>query len=287
VQVGFRRIVSVTAAVVATVSIVVWSVATWAWSNALDTGTYVRSSAVALEQPEIQLAIAERIVDSIVGEAEVPADIANVLTDGARFVVASSGFATFWEQAQRTMHEVLRRQVLDEVPVAEMSARIPLTAEVDAVLQRLREIDPALARYLPESAPDVSIEVADADRLADIKAGVARLDRLITATAWSSLVSLAVAALAWNARRRSTMVAAAAAMAASLVVYGLGTLVPVFAARLADDRFADAADAIGSHMAAQLTERSWQLIAFAGFAVLVAYFPVRSLRRATREAEPG
>lgn len=284
-QVGFRRLVSTVAALLAAASMVIWSTASWAWSNALDTDTYVRTASVALAQPEVQLTIADSIVESILGDAQVPDDIRNALTDGARFVVASASFATFWEQAHRTMHEVLRRQVLDDVPVAEISARIPLTAEVDAVLQRLRGLDPALAQFLPDAAPEAVIEIADNDRLADIRSAVDRLDRLTNIMAWSAAVLTIVAVLAWNMRRRSATVAAITAGAAALIVYGLAALVPLFAARVADERYADAADAVGAHMATGLSDRSWQLVAFAGFSLLVAFFPVRSLRRATREAE--
>lgn len=284
-QVGFRRLAQVAVATVATASIVVWATATWVWSNALDTDTYVGTANVALEQPDVQSAIAGRIVDSIVGDADIPDEITALLDDGARFVVASRGFAVFWEQAQRGMHEILRRQVLDDVAPAQMSARITLTPEVDAVLQRLREMDPGLARYLPASTPEVVIEVADAERLADIKSAVDGLDRLSTATAWSSVVLLVLAALLSGFRRRSATVVAVVAALSAVLVYGVAVLVPAFASRLADDTYAAAADAVAGHMATGLTTRSWQLVAFSVAAVVAAFFPMRSLRRATREDE--
>lgn len=284
-QVGFRRIAQFIVAMLATMSIVLWATATWVWSNALDTDTYVATANVALEQPDVQAAIAGRIVESIVGDADIPAEITALLDDGARFIVASRGFAVFWEQAQRGMHEILRQQVLDDAASAQMSARIQLTPEVDAVLARLREMDPGLAQYLPAATPEVAIEVADAERLADIRSAVDGLDRLSTATAWSSLVLLALAVALSGLRRRSAMVVSVVALVSAVLVYGVASLVPAFASRVADDTYAAAADAVAAHMAAGLTTRSWQLVAFAGAAVVAAYFPWRSLRRATREDE--
>lgn len=263
--------------------VVVSAVASWTWSQVMDTDNFVSTMAVVIEQPEVRDEIAASIVTSVVGDADVPAPVVALLTDGARLAVASQEFARYWELANRSLHETLRRQIVSDAPIETLVARIDLTAEVDAVLERIGGIDPQLAAVLPERAPETTIEIADTGRLDDIRGAVSGLDRLADTTPWVAGVFLVVATLFSGLRRRALRVPAIALVLTGPVIYAIGWAVPWVVRRLVDDRFDAPADAVTRHMTASLGGRAWQVL-FVGLVLfVVALVPAGLFARGDRE----
>lgn len=271
---GSRRLLSIIFAGLGAFFIVLFVVASWVWTQALDTDTYVSTSAVAIDQVQIQSEIAQNIVDSVIGDAVIDDSLRGVLEQGARLVVSSDEFHSFWELANRGMHEILRNQFLeDNAPL--QNAAIDITPEVNQVLANLRAIDPTLSRLLPETAPSTVIEIADAETINDIKSAVSGLDRVKSLAPIFAIVFFTLAFLSLGLRRRSVLAPVIALLISAAFVYALGGITTTVARRFIDSEFRDTADVVLEHMTSSLSSRAWQIVAIAILGVVVAFFPVR------------
>lgn len=280
---GFSRGLSIAAAVIGAFFVLIAAVSSWTWSQVMDTDDYVETMMVVIEQPIVQNEIADTIVTAVVGESPIPGEVTNLLTEGARVAVASPGFASFWELANRSLHESLRRQILSDDPIESIVARIDMTAEVGAVLERVRAIDPRLAEVLPDQAPETAIEIADTERLREIRGAVSGLDRLAGTTPWVAAAFLAMAALLRGFSRRSLRVPAIALALVAPATYGIGYLVPWTVRRFVDDRFHEPADAVSTHIGSALAGRAWQLLFIAAAIFLVTVIPASVFKRGTKD----
>ena len=275
---GSRRLLALIFAALGGFFTVVFVLSSWVWTQALDTNTYVATSAVAIDQPQIQAEIANNIVESVVGDNPIDENLRTALEEGARLLVASDGFGSFWQIAHRSMHEVLRDQFLN-TDITPQNAQIDITPEVDAVLANLRALDPVFAKILPTAAPSTVIEIADAETINDISSAVRGLDRAQTLSPLFAAVLFALSALMLGVRRKSLVAPALALIATAVIVSFLDSAVAAIARRFVDAEFRDTASTILTHMTQSLSVRSWQLVALAFLCMVVAYFPVRVFTR--------
>lgn len=277
-RVGSRRILALIFAVLGGFFALIFVLASWVWTQALDTNTYVATSTVAIEQPQIQSEIANNIVESIVGDSPIDENLRTALEEGARLLVASDGFRSFWQLANQSMHEVLRDQFLN-TDITPQNAQIDITPEVDAVLANLRALDPVFARILPDSAPSTVIEIADAETMNDISSAIRGLDRAQTLSPLFAAAFFVLSALMLGVRRKSLLAPALALIATAAIVSLLDNVIVTIARRFVDAEFRDTATTILQHMTQSLSGRSWQLVALAILSLVVAYFPVRVFTR--------
>lgn len=277
-RVGSRRLLALIFAVLGGFFALIFVLASWVWTQALDTNTYVATSTVAIEQPQIQSEIANNIVESIVGDSPIDENLRTALEEGARLLVASDGFRSFWQLANQSMHEVLRDQFLN-TDITPQNAQIDITPEVDAVLANLRALDPVFARILPDSAPSTVIEIADAETMNDISSAIRGLDRAQTLSPLFAAAFFVLSALMLGIRRKSLLAPALALIATAAIVSLLDNVIVTIARRFVDAEFRDTATTILQHMTQSLSGRSWQLVALAILSLVVAYFPVRVFTR--------
>ena len=277
-RVGSRRLLALIFAVLGGFFALIFVLASWVWTQALDTNTYVATSTVAIEQPQIHSEIATNIVESIVGDSPIDENLRTALEEGARLLVASDGFRSFWQLANQSMHEVLRDQFLN-TDITPQNAQIDITPEVDAVLANLRALDPVFARILPDSAPSTVIEIADAETMNDISSAIRGLDRAQTLSPLFAAAFFVLSALMLGVRRKSLLAPALALVGTAAIVSLLDNVIVTIARRFVDAEFRDTATTILQHMTQSLSGRSWQLVALAILSLVVAYFPVRVFTR--------
>lgn len=277
-RVGSRRLLALIFAVLGGFFALIFVLASWVWTQALDTNTYVATSTVAIEQPQIQSEIANNIVESIVGDSPIDENLRTALEEGARLLVASDGFRSFWQLANQSMHEVLRDQFLN-TDITPQNAQIDITPEVDAVLANLRALDPVFAKILPNSAPSTVIEIADAETMNDISSAIRGLDRAQTLSPLFAAAFFVLSALMLGVRRKSLLAPALALVGTAAIVSLLDNVIVTIARRFVDAEFRDTATTILQHMTQSLSGRSWQLVALAILSLVVAYFPVRVFTR--------
>lgn len=270
---GSRRSIAIAAAVLGAVFVVLAVLASWTLTHTTDTRTYVRTADLVIDQTQIQSEIAATIVTSIVGDAQLPDDLVALLDNGARLIVASDSFHKFWQVANRSMHEIAREQLLGNNPIDPAGARIDITAEVNLVLENLRQIDPRLAGLLPDNAPETAVQIVNQETLTDIRDAISGLERLKTFSAPIALALFAISTLLWGLRRRSLVVTASALSVTALAIYGVSTAVPLIAERFVDEEFRSTTYIVATQMASTMTTSAWQVL-FCGFVgFVIAFFP--------------
>ena len=270
---GFRRPLALSASLIGAIFVVLYAVSSWTLLNTTDTGTYVRTTDLVIDQPQVQEEIATTIVDSVVGDAQLPDDIVTLLNNGARLIVASDGFHEFWKVANRAMHAIVREQLLGNAPVDPTGARIDITAEVNLVLENLRQIDPRLPTLLPNNAPETSVQIVDQETLTDIRDAISGLERLKTFSAISAFALFAISTLILGLRRRSLVLASAMLWVSALAIYAVSITVPMIAERFVDEEFRATTHVVATHMASTLTTSSWQIVFFGLVGFVIAFFP--------------
>lgn len=275
---GTKQSITIITSLLGAVCVVLYAFASWSLSNTLDTNTYVANSAIAIDQPQIQNEVASTIVASVVGEAQVPGEIEVLLNNGAQFIVASNSFHSFWEFTNRTMHEIVRDQLIDKTPIDPNGAQISLTSQVDVVLQNLRQINPRLAQFLPSSAPQTLIQIADQETITQIKDAINGLQQAKVITAVLALVMFTISFLSSGLRRRSLITPSIGLLAASAVVYDTGQAIPNVAKNFIDDQFCATAQVIAEHMASSMSVTAGQILLSSVLFLVIALFPMR-LRR--------
>lgn len=258
------------------VFVVLSVLASWTLLHTTDTSTYLRTADLVIDQTQVQDEISSTIVTSVVGDAPLPDDIISSLNSGARLIVGSDGFHDFWRIANRSMHEIIREQLLGNDAIDPMGARIDITAEVNLVLDNLRQIDPRLSELLPDNAPETAVEIADQDTLSDIRDAISGLERLKTYGALLAVVLFVLSTALLGLRRRSLVLVASTLVITALGVYGISTVIPLVAERFVDKEFRGTTYVIATQMASTMTTTAWQILFCAFVAFVVAFFPRRN-----------
>ena len=270
---GSRRSLSIAASLFGAFCVVLYVLASWTLTHTTDTRTYVRTADLVIDQTQVQSEIATTIVTSVVGDAQLPDELVTLLNNGARLIVASDSFHKFWQVANRSMHEIAREQLLGNNPIDPAGARIDITAEVNLVLENLRQIDPRLAGLLPDNAPETAVQIVNQETLTDIRDAISGLERLKTFSAPIALALFAISTLLWGLRRRSLVVTASALSVTALAIYGVSTVIPLIAERFVDEEFLYTTYIVATQMASTMTTSAWQVL-FCGFVgFVIAFFP--------------
>ncbi len=261
--------------------VVLYVLASWTLQHTTDTGTYVRTANLVIDQPQVQNEIAATIVTSVVGDTPLPDEIVTLLNNGARLIVGSDGFHDFWELANRSMHDIVREQLLGNDAVNPLGARIDITAEVNLVLENLRQIDPRLSGLLPNNAPETAVQIVDQETLTDIRNAISGLERLKTFSALFAFALLTISTLLLGIRRRSLVLASVTLAVTALAIYGISTAIPLIAERFIDEEFRATSRVIATQMASTMTTAAWQILFGALVGFVIAFFPRRKVSDAS------
>ena len=246
--------------VVATVLVVVIAVLTplgviarWAHNEVSDTDRYVQSVAPLASDPAIQAAVTDRITQEIVSRLQVQAvtqqavdalsarglpplaatslsalsgplsnAIENFIHQQVADLVASDQFQTAWEEANRQAHKqmvaVLTGKDSDVVKISDNAVSVNLATVVEAVKQRLVDRGFTLVEKLP--TVDAEFTIFQSNDITKAQNAFRLLGALNTLLPILILVLLAVA-LAIARNRRTTLIAAMLAVAASMLLLGV------------------------------------------------------------------
>jgi hypothetical protein len=227
-------------------------VARWAHNEVADTDRYVESVAPLASDPAVQAAVANRITDEIVTRLRIEAvtdqaidaladrglpplaatslqalggplsdAIEGFIHDQVTGFVESDAFQTAWEEANREAHTqlvaVLTGKDTDLVEISDDAVSVNLATVIDAVKQRLVDRGFTLAEQLPAVQAQFTIfQSGDITKAQDAF-------RLLSAVnTWLPIVLLVLlaVAIAVARNRRTTLIAAMLAVAASMLVLG-------------------------------------------------------------------
>lgn len=246
--------------VVATVLVVVIAILTplgviarWAHNEVADTDRYVESIAPLADDPDIQAAVTDRITTEITTRLEVQAvtqeaidaladrglpplaatslaalsgpladSIESFIRDQVASLVASDQFEDAWIEANRQAHAqlvaVLTGKDSELVEISNNAVSVNLATVVEAVKQRLIERGFTLAEQLP--TVEAQFTIFQSDDITKAQNAFRMLSALNTLLPILLLVLLAVAVgVARN--RRTTLIAAMLAIAASMLLLGV------------------------------------------------------------------
>jgi hypothetical protein len=281
VRAGSKRVFAIAASLLGGVFVVLSVLASWTLTHTTDTATYVRTADLVIDQAQVQDEIAATIVTSVVGEVALPEEIITLLNSGARLIVGSDGFHDFWRIANQSMHQIVREQLLGNEVIDPMGARIDITAEVNLVLENLRQIDPRLAGLLPDNAPDTAVEIVDQDTLTDIRNAISGLERLKTFGALFAVALFVLSTVLLGLRRRSLVLTACTLVLTALAVYGVSSAIPPLAQRFVDKEFQGTTYVIAKDMASTMTTSAWQVLFGALVGFVIAFFPRRKISAAS------
>lgn len=273
---GSRRTFAIAVSLLGGIFVVLSVLASWTLLHTTDTPTYVRTADLVIDQTQVQDEISSTIVSSVVGDTPLPDEIISLLNSGARLIVGSDGFHDFWRIANQSMHEIVREQLLGNDAIDPMGARIDITAEVNLVLENLRQIDPRLSGLLPDNAPETAVQIADQETLTDIRNAISGLERLKIFGALFAVVLFVLSTVLLGLRRRSLVLVASTLAITALGVYGVSSAIPPLAERFVDKEFRGTTYIVAKQMASTMTTTAWQILfcAFVGF--VVAFFPRRN-----------
>jgi hypothetical protein len=275
-QTGFRRSAAIATSVLGAIFVVVYVLASWALLHTTNTDTYVQTTAIVIDQPQVQDEIATTIVSSVVGQSLLPDEVVTLLTNGARLIVASDSFHAFWELANRSMHDIVRDQLLGNSPINPEGARIDITAEVNLVVENLRQIDPRVSALLPNNAPETAVQIVDQDTLTKIRDAIGGLERLKTFSVLFACVFFVISTILLGLRRRSLVMASLAITITAPAIYGVSKLIPLIAERFIDEEFRGTTYVVATQMASTMTTNAWQVLFFGFVGFVVAFFPRRN-----------
>jgi hypothetical protein len=245
--------------VVATVLIVVIAILTplgvvarWVNNEVADTDRYIESIAPLADDPAVQAAVTDRVTAEITTRLQIEAvtkeavdalsdrglpplaatslaalsgpladSIEGFIHDEVAKLVASDQFKDAWIEANRQAHTqlvaVLTGKDTDLVEISNNAVSVNLATVIDAVKQRLIDRGFTLAERLP--AVDAQFTIFQSDDITKAQNAFRLLSALNTLLPILLLVLLAVAVgVARN--RRTTLIAAMLAIAASMLVLG-------------------------------------------------------------------
>jgi hypothetical protein len=281
VRAGSKRVFAIAASLLGGVFVVLSVLASWTLTHTTDTATYVRTADLVIDQAQVQDEIASTIVTSVVGDAALPEEIITLLNSGARLIVGSDGFHDFWRIANQSMHETVREQLLGNDPINPQGARIDITAEVNLVLENLRQLDPRLAGLLPDNAPDTGVQIVDQETLTDIRNAIGGLERLKTFGALFAVALFVLSTVLLGLRRRSLVLTSGTLVLTALAVYGVSSVIPPLAQRFVDKEFQGTTYVIAKDMASTMTTSAWQVLFGALVGFVIAFFPRRKISAAS------
>ncbi|MEE4546085.1 hypothetical protein V2S66_29480 [Streptomyces sp. V4-01] len=225
------------------------AVAVWVADEMSDTDRYVATVAPLARHPDVQAAVSGRVTDAIMKKVDLDALLSSVkpsqrpalesalgtlsgpITSGVRDVVqavvakfvASAAFERLWVQLNRQAHTAFTGALTGDsdtaVKVNGDEVVIDLAPVVDQVKQRLVDQGLGVAAHIPRVHTDfVLVKSHDVRR---VRTGFRALQ---LAGNWLPVVTvvLAAAGVLLAARRRRALVTAALAIAAGIVVLGIG-----------------------------------------------------------------
>ena len=229
-------------------------VASWTNDEISDTARFVRTVEPLAANPAVQAAITDRITSEIVdridvqavtkqaftalGERGVPpaavttlsslasplaAQIEDFVRRQVSRIVHSPQFASAWVTANRAAHSqmvaVLTGRTGDAVEAQGNAVRVNLAAVIETVKQSLGDRGFALASRIPEV--DAEFTLLQSADLSKAQTGFRLLGAIAHILPWVVLGLLAVSVALARSRRRA-MVGGALAIAASMLLLGLG-----------------------------------------------------------------
>jgi hypothetical protein len=229
-------------------------VATWAHDEVGDTDRYVETVAPLASDPAVQDAVIERITTEIFARIDIRAitqeaidaltarglpprvatglsalrtplanGIESFVTEQVGRIIRSPQFEQAWEVANRQAHTqlvaVLTGETGGTVEVSGNAVRVNLAAVIETVKARLVDRGFTLVARIPQvNAQFTVLESAD---LAKAQTAFRLLDAVSRVLPFLALICLGVAVFVGRSRRRTLMVGALA-IAASMVLLGLG-----------------------------------------------------------------
>jgi hypothetical protein len=252
-----RRLFTIGAGLIATLSLALALTTNWAYSEAINTSKFVQTADTILDDPLVQEELATTIVDSLVEDSPLPQVLLAPLTKTASAIVASSTFQSFWSDAIREIHQPLVMQLQSDTPIDKTAAlRVDLTEMVNAVLADLRTQFPRAAGVLPTTAPLVEFELIDGENLETSRqiVGTVNVLRWILAIITVALLSL----LTFMSRRSGhlTRTPAIVVSAGALITLITAISIPSVAQSLADSEYTQTARTIGTSLASSLQSQA-------------------------------
>jgi hypothetical protein len=173
------------------------------------------------------------------------------------------------------MHDIVRDQLLGNSPINPEGARIDITAEVNLVVENLRQIDPRVSALLPNNAPETAVQIVDQDTLTKIRDAIGGLERLKTFSVLFACVFFVISTILLGLRRRSLVMASLAITITAPAIYGVSKLIPLIAERFIDEEFRGTTYVVATQMASTMTTNAWQVLFFGFVGFVVAFFPRR------------
>ncbi|MYW68871.1 hypothetical protein GTY65_33065 [Streptomyces sp. SID8379] len=221
------------------------------WSNALigDTDRYVQTMAPLADDPDVQGAVANRVTTAVMQQIDVddllgdvaPADrprlekalgaasgpitsgLTSLVHNTAEKFVASSAFATVWNQLNRTAHAAVDKALTGNgggaVKVENGEVTLDLAPVVEKVKQALVDQGLTVAGKIPEVHTSITV-MQSTGTLAKARTGF-RLLQLLSWVLPLIVLVLAAGAVLLARRRRRALITAALAVAVGALVLGL------------------------------------------------------------------
>lgn len=269
---------------IASVVLLISVFAVWLKRQALDTDRWTQTSADLLADEDVQIAVADFLVDRITVNlgADVVRRLGGGLRDTAQEALADPAVSDAWEEANRRVH----MQVLAIIDGEEVAAG-DATLELDPVLAEITSqlgIGPQLAARLPDRV--ARLKILSEDELESAQTGARLLRGLAYPLLALAIALYAAAIFAARGRRREAVglcgLSFVLVAAVILLVRWLGGAIA--SAALSDTVSADdAVGAIWSITTSPLATSAYVLAAI-GVATLVVALV---LGRFSREPEPA
>lgn len=265
-----RRIVAAIVAASASLCIALALTFNWAYSEGFTTSRFVATANKISEDPSVQAEISHVLVTAFFADTSMPSVLLAPLEEGAKALVASDAFHTFWSNALWDIHEPLVKQLKSDSPIDSVTAtRIDLTSFVNTLLTELRTQYPKFATVLPKTAPLTEFQLLDGARLESAR----KVVRILTLTRWAIIV-LAVVLLSATALLSRKKVQPLRAPLSTISVGAFATtiltfLIPKVATSFVGQDHADTARSIATEIAEPLRTQSLAMMAL-GIVVLIA-----------------
>ncbi|WP_327070453.1 hypothetical protein [Kitasatospora sp. NBC_01302] len=242
---AFAGLLLVLAALLTPLSVV----AVWAASLAEDTDRYVATVAPLAGDPAVQNAVADRIATAVTQNLSVnsliqqvaPSDqsvlggllgqlsgsidsaLQSLVRGAAQNVVSSPAFASFWVQANRTVHDQFTKALTGQgggaVQLTDNAVTIDLAPLIGQLKQQLVDSGASVANAIPTI--HVQYTVLDSSQVGSVRTGIRLLE---LAGTWLPVAAVlfAVVGLLLARHRRTALIALALGATAATVALGIG-----------------------------------------------------------------
>jgi hypothetical protein len=236
-------VVLVLACLLAVVSVLVVFVR----NEALNTDAYVSTVAPLADDPAIQLAVANRIANTLLDQVDVQAQVSKALPTKAGFLAGpiasgvdatvhqltlrftqSSAFSQLWSQANRIAHQQVVALLTDTGTGAVSAKQGTVTLNLGTVANRVKTVLVAQGLTIFNKVPTLTgptLVLFKSTQLAKAQAGVRALNRLAVLLPILTVLAFAGSVLLARNRRRGLVRAAAGlgvSMAVLLVAFDIG-----------------------------------------------------------------